>query len=51
MARNSRLSVWVETETRNSSHSHLRANGAQNVSQALYTNALNFDRLLALGST
>jgi predicted transposase YbfD/YdcC len=29
----------------------LRANGVQNVSQALYANALNFDRLLALGST
>jgi len=28
----------------------LRANGVQNVSQALYTNALSFDRLLALGS-
>jgi predicted transposase YbfD/YdcC len=27
----------------------LRANGVQNVSQALYANALNFDRLLALG--
>ena len=29
----------------------LRANGIQNVSQALYINALNFDRLLALGSS
>src|SRR3954463_1463664 len=29
----------------------LRANGVQNVSQALYINALNFDRLLALGSS
>src|SRR4029453_3355709 len=28
----------------------LRANGVQNVSQALYTNALSFDRLLALGA-
>ena len=27
----------------------LRANGVQNVSQALYANALNFDRLLVLG--
>jgi predicted transposase YbfD/YdcC len=29
----------------------LRAKGVQNVSQALYVNALNFDRLLALGSS
>jgi predicted transposase YbfD/YdcC len=29
----------------------LRANGVQNVSQALYVNALNLDRLLALGSS
>jgi len=29
----------------------LRANGVQNVSQALYVNALNFDSLLALGSS
>jgi predicted transposase YbfD/YdcC len=29
----------------------LRANGIQNVRQALYVNALNFDRLLALGSS
>jgi predicted transposase YbfD/YdcC len=29
----------------------LRANGIQNISQALYINALNFDRLLALGSS
>ena len=29
----------------------LRANGIQNVSQALYVNALNLDRLLALGSS
>jgi len=29
----------------------LRANGVQNVSQALYINALNLDRLLALGSS
>ena len=29
----------------------LRANGIQNVNQALYINALNFDRLLALGSS
>jgi len=28
----------------------LRANGVQNVSQALYINALSFDRLLALGA-
>src|SRR3954463_16455075 len=28
----------------------LRATGVQNVSQALYTNALSFDRLLALGA-
>jgi predicted transposase YbfD/YdcC len=29
----------------------LRAKGVQNVSQALYVNALNFDRLLARGSS
>jgi predicted transposase YbfD/YdcC len=29
----------------------LRVNGVQNVSQALYVNALNLDRLLALGSS
>jgi predicted transposase YbfD/YdcC len=29
----------------------LRAKGVQNVSQTLYVNALNFDRLLALGSS
>ena len=29
----------------------LRANGAQNIRQALYANALNFDRLLALGTS
>jgi predicted transposase YbfD/YdcC len=29
----------------------LRVNGVQNVSQALYVNALNFDQLLALGSS
>ena len=29
----------------------LRAKGIQNVSQALYVNALNFDQLLALGSS
>ena len=29
----------------------LRAKGVQNVSQALYVNALNFDRLLAFGSS
>jgi hypothetical protein len=29
----------------------LRANGVQNLSQALYINALNLDRLLALGSS
>jgi predicted transposase YbfD/YdcC len=29
----------------------LRANGVENVSQALYVNALNFDHLLALGSS
>jgi predicted transposase YbfD/YdcC len=29
----------------------LRANGVRNVSQALYVNALNLDRLLALGSS
>ena len=29
----------------------LRAKDIQNVSQALYVNALNFDRLLALGSS
>jgi len=29
----------------------LRANGVQNVSQALYVNALSLDRLLALGSS
>ena len=29
----------------------LRAKGIQNVSQTLYVNALNFDRLLALGSS
>ena len=29
----------------------LRAKGIQNVSQALYVNALNFDHLLALGSS
>jgi hypothetical protein len=29
----------------------LRANGVQNVSQALYINALNLDHLLALGSS
>jgi hypothetical protein len=29
----------------------LRANGVQNVSQALYINALNLNRLLALGSS
>ena len=29
----------------------LRVNGIQNVSQALYVNALNLDRLLALGSS
>jgi predicted transposase YbfD/YdcC len=29
----------------------LRASGVQNISQALYANALNFDRLLALGSS
>jgi predicted transposase YbfD/YdcC len=29
----------------------LRANGVQNIRQALYTNALNFDRLLALGTS
>ena len=29
----------------------LRAKGIQNVSQALYINALNVDRLLALGSS
>ncbi len=28
----------------------LRANGVQNIRQALYANALNFDRLLALGT-
>ena len=29
----------------------LRAKDIQNVSQALYVNALNFDQLLALGSS
>ncbi len=29
----------------------LRANGVQNIRQALYANALNFDRLLALGTS
>ena len=29
----------------------LRSKGVQNVSQALYVNALNLDRLLALGSS
>jgi len=29
----------------------LRANGVENVRQALYTNALNLDRLLALGAS
>ena len=29
----------------------LRVNGVRNVSQALYVNALNLDRLLALGSS
>jgi hypothetical protein len=29
----------------------LRTKGIQNVSQALYVNALNFDHLLALGSS
>ncbi len=29
----------------------LRANGVQNISQALYVNALNFDRLIALGAS
>ena len=28
----------------------LRANGAQNISQALYANAVSFDQLLALGT-
>ena len=28
----------------------LRANGVQNYDQALYINALSFDRLLALGA-
>ena len=28
----------------------LRANGASNVSEAIYTNALSLDRLLALGA-
>ncbi len=29
----------------------LRANGVENVRQALYSNALNLDRLLALGAS
>ena len=28
----------------------LRANGLQNISQALYANAVSFDQLLALGT-
>src|SRR4051794_31484085 len=36
---------------RPSHHAGLRAKGVQNVSQTLYVNALNFDRLLALGSS
>ncbi len=29
----------------------LRANGVQNISLALYTNAVSFDQLLALGTS
>ncbi len=29
----------------------LRANGVQNISQALYNNAVSFDQLLALGTS
>ena len=41
----------VVARIRSSALNILRANGVQNVSQALYTNALNLDRLLALGSS
>ena len=29
----------------------LRANGVQNISQALYANAVSFDQMLALGTS
>ena len=37
--------------TRSAALNILRANGVENVSQALYINALNLDHLLALGSS
>ncbi len=39
------------TRIRSTALNILRANGVQNVSQALFVNALNLDRLLALGSS
>jgi predicted transposase YbfD/YdcC len=46
-----RQSPGVMARIRSAALNILRANGVQNVSQALYINALNLDRLLALGSS
>ena len=39
----------VMVRIRSSALNILRARGVQNISQALYANALSFDRLLAFG--
>ena len=46
-----RQSPGVMARIRSAALNILRANGVQNVSQSLYINALNLDRLLALGSS